>query len=666
MDKVYHITRNVADLVTVTILNSSDFASFEETTYNIVPGGDIAVPVTYLLGSDSTCISTDVGTISGDTLTIENINDDTVVNVTNAKRRVSVVNSDTEAIASITPQYQFVGLTTVAEFTIEYNSGFNAPNVAPSTGYITENTWYIDVEGEVMDCYVAPNYCTLTIDNKVPWAVINKTHYIARIGQPYDISISYMENATYESILAPSGTTVTSNGLHITMVNEDTTYTITNSKVKLTIDNLAPGVVSKINPSVNFVNFGSTNTYTLTYASGHSASEVKLVDSGMQLSGNTLTVVAPLAGYYATRTITLVANSLSRIQVLRVDPTDTTDDLPISRHDRYTLSQQIYTPTELGSTSPLQLYALAFNLISPETFSDRYIKLYLSHTTTEKHDWYFIPVTDADLVYSGFFTFNKKSWPLIWFNTPFTYNGTDNLLVTLYDGTGLTPSSDISFVKCNVSSEMSAYRAAYTSMNPTDSYIYFTGKYNYKNAIQVVSTTHDETISVLEKSTTSNYTPTNIYYKYSISQQLYTPAEIRTSRCTIKEISFKMESNVTTDRNISIYMDHYTNDTLTNSSVQMSSDKCVYSGTVTFKGADWTDISLDSCFVYNGQDKLLLTVVDSTGSYVNSVSFACEYSTYSTAIFLYSDSDQYTASSSYFMNRGSDRPILKLKLSITG
>ena len=128
-----------------------------------------------------------------------------------------------------------------------------------------------------------------------------------------------------------------------------------------------------------------------------------------------------------------------------------------------------------------------------------------------------------------------------------------------------------------------------------------------------------------------DYLPTNSYYNYTLTQQIYTPAEIGSAGRIIK-VAFKVANSKSTTRNIDIYMDHTTTSAFSSNSswITQTSSKRVFSGNVEFNANDWTTILLDTPFDYNGSSNLLLTVDDNSGTCVNSSSDSPKFYIYST------------------------------------
>ena len=106
--------------------------------------------------------------------------------------------------------------------------------------------------------------------------------------------------------------------------------------------------------------------------------------------------------------------------------------------------------------------------------------------------------------------------------------------------------------------------------------------------------------------------PVNIYYKYSLSQQIYTPAEIGRAG-TIERIAFYNNTD-NIARTIDLYM--FTSDrqsfTSTTDWETVSSSDRVFSGEVTFLSGEWTEIALTTPFEYDGVSNLIVVTDDNT------------------------------------------------------
>jgi len=157
-------------------------------------------------------------------------------------------------------------------------------------------------------------------------------------------------------------------------------------------------------------------------------------------------------------------------------------------------------------------------------------------------------------------------------------------------------------------------------------------------------------VTIGSGSSTNAYIPTYAYYKYSLTEQIFTAAEIGQSG-TITAISFKVSNAKSATRTLAVYLKHTTKTAFTSKKgwESVSSSNLVYSGSVTFNASGWTTITLSTPFVYNGTNNLLLAVDDNTGSYVSSSSDSPKFYVYSTganrALRIYSDNTNYNPSS---------------------
>ena len=157
-------------------------------------------------------------------------------------------------------------------------------------------------------------------------------------------------------------------------------------------------------------------------------------------------------------------------------------------------------------------------------------------------------------------------------------------------------------------------------------------------------------VTVGSGSSTNAYLPTYAYYNYSLTEQIYTAAEIGQAG-TITAVSFKVGNSKSTTRNVDLYLKHTTKTAFTSKTgwETLSSGDKVYSGNVTFNASGWTTITLSTPFVYNGTSNLLIGMDDNTGSYVSSSSNSPKFYVYSTganrAMRIYNDNTNYNPAS---------------------
>ena len=187
--------------------------------------------------------------------------------------------------------------------------------------------------------------------------------------------------------------------------------------------------------------FGTVNSYTLEYAEGGTENWVtveNITETSYLLSGLTHST------YYDVRvktncsdatngdwvTVTFRTNCLVGGDVAIGEGTSTNSYLPTYSTYNYSYTQQLFLASEMGQ--PKSIESVTFDMANYTV--NRNIKIYLMHTPeTSVSSW--IDASNAQLVFdapqqlhTGLNTFQ--------FSTPFTYNGSDNLLLIVLDMTG--------------------------------------------------------------------------------------------------------------------------------------------------------------------------------------------------------------------------------------
>lgn len=112
-------------------------------------------------------------------------------------------------------------------------------------------------------------------------------------------------------------------------------------------------------------------------------------------------------------------------------------ELPLHPYYRYSHTQTIITADELSGLA-MTIPSISYQYIHNSTIT-RNINIYMAHTTAESFSSSFmrVPAADYTLVYSGNVTFSRENlWTDIPLDSPFDYNGVDNLAIAVIDNTG--------------------------------------------------------------------------------------------------------------------------------------------------------------------------------------------------------------------------------------
>ena len=140
--------------------------------------------------------------------------------------------------------------------------------------------------------------------------------------------------------------------------------------------------------------------------------------------------------------------------------------------------------------------------------------------------------------------------------------------------------------------------------------------------------------------TGNSYLPSYSFYNYSLTQQIYTAAEIGMPG-TINSVAFYNDGSTKT-RSYTMYMVNTSKQSFTNSTdwITVTAADKVFTGSVTMTGSAWTTIQLDSAFVYDGASNLAIIMDDNTGSYSSGMS-CYVFDATGMALRVYSDGTNY-------------------------
>ena len=495
-----------------------------------------------------------------------------------------------------------------------------------------------------MKCNLIINtdYVKVTIINNSNWVIVTNYKF-ADANSTVNIPLEFLEDAD-ASCVATSVGTISGNTLSVPVTTSNVTVTLTNAKAQVRVENNVQYHVTGITPSVQYVTAGQSAQFTLTYAEGYTPTD--LCATIGTVNNTTLIVPTQASDIYVDTTI--FRGSIENVE-LGVSSTGSHGSLPTNMSYKYDISQQLYASSELGNSGTIR--TISFKNTSSKDFS-RQIDIYMENVnTTFISSW--TQVTNAQKVYSGLISFTHNDWTTITLDTPFDYDNTKNLLITVHDNTGV--SNDTQWFATYTRSGNYNYEAVFNkrSTTPYDiSQITTYGGESYtssKNSIKlfkmnVIEDGPDpepvleplviEIGKLTEADTTPDvaHVPSNTSYKYFLSEQIYLASEIGVSG-TITDIALYHADNSAFTRDWDIYLVHtelsqFPNngqyyDYSTNAVIHPTSSDLVYSGPVEFTvvGASakgWKTIHLDTPFVYDGIHNLCLIIYDRTGTKMTS------------------------------------------------
>ena len=272
--------------------------------------------------------------------------------------------------------------------------------------------------------------------------------------------------ATPETGYCLSSWTVRAGNQNITVTNNQFTMpesnvTVTATFVQGLAVTLAPVTNGSISADPMYALQGNTVNLTATPASGYNFNSWVVYKTGdvnttVTVSGNSFT----MPNYPVTVSAIFLAPAGGDVTI--GSGTSTSQYIPTYNYYDYSLTQQIYTQAEVGEAGTITQIAFYVSA-NPD---QRKLDIYMSHTSkssfSSTSDW--VTQGTSYRVVHDYQTFSQTGWNVIPLDTPFEYNGTDNLLVTVDDNTNSWNSSKTSFYVYSTG----ANRAHYTYQDDTD------------------------------------------------------------------------------------------------------------------------------------------------------------------------------------------------------
>ena len=170
--------------------------------------------------------------------------------------------------------------------------------------------------------------------------------------------------------------------------------------------------------------FGQTCTVTATPNNGY-------IFTGWTENGNVVSSDLSFS-FTAVSDRTLVANFIQAVEIGQ--GTSTHNYLPSYNYYNYSMTEQIYTASEIGTAGTINSIAF-YNAGAEKTRTyDFYLKSTTKSSFSSKTDW--VTVSASDKVFSGSVTMAANAWTFVNFTTPFEYDGTSNLVLVADDNTG--------------------------------------------------------------------------------------------------------------------------------------------------------------------------------------------------------------------------------------
>ena len=289
--------------------------------------------------------------------------------------------------------------------------------------------------------------------------------------------------------------------------------------------------------------------------------------------------------------------------------------LPVNMFYHYSLTQQIYTAGEIGYAGTIN--SIAFQYAYSSSFSMSGTKVYMKHVSKSSFDSTtdMVDLSDATLVFDGTFAASGAGWVSIPLNTPFEYNGSDNLLVCFYDATSGYPGSAYKFYYTNTSTNTSIVYYSDSVIPNLSDLTSFSGsksRYAYRANIQI-NITPTYTFGG-NATSTSNYSPYGGFYGWEYYVYLYDASDVDFDG-TVSSISFKSNNatEASSDANYTIYMKDVPGGTILDASTTFATyinglTPVLPQTSMPALSAGWNTTSLGNTFLHESGNSILVMV----------------------------------------------------------
>ena len=289
----------------------------------------------------------------------------------------------------------------------------------------------------------------------------------ALVGADNEVSITF-KNVGIDATEGTTTVTLTSSNEYVTFVNDSGTFDVLDADATTTVSGftfqLNPGVDLESSVTLHFTAVNGENTWEgdlsftpsqiFTVTASAYNDEYGTVSGGGEYYYNTpCTVTATAADGYLFACWTLDGNTVSTdaeytftvtgdmelvahfsLGVVIGEGNTSHNYLPSYCSYKYAMTEQIYTPEELGSAGNIISIAFYNKGVQNSRNYDFYMKTTTKTEFADKTDW--IAVEESDKVFSGEVTMVANEWTTITLNTPFQYNGNSNVVLVVVDNSG--------------------------------------------------------------------------------------------------------------------------------------------------------------------------------------------------------------------------------------
>ena len=294
-------------------------------------------------------------------------------------------------------------------------------------------------------------------------------------------------------------------------------------------------------------------------------------------------------------------------------------NMPTNSYYKFGVTQQLFTPQDLDTVGDITKIGFTNYGAAQSRNLDIYFTM-VGDSITTIDQW--IAVDSADLVFSGNVAFAANALTEIMVHRT-TFDGTQNLVITVDDNTdeGLAGLNFLAMEDVVANSAMYYFSDDSTRLNPNPTDLTGIAGVNDSVRAQVEFTFVPEGFVEIGSGTaTNNALPSNSFFNYGFSQQIYTAEEIGLDG-VIESIAF-YNAGSTKTRNYTMYLIETDSTSFASNTAwfTVTAADQVFTGDVTMTAGQWNAITLTTPFNYSGTKNLVVIMDDNTGSYSSGMS----------------------------------------------
>ena len=359
----------------------------------------------------------------------------------------------------------------------------------PTTALVGENT-NLSITFKNVGTAATSGSTTVTLTCDDSNVVVSGTGSFGALAAEATTTVSGFRFLFNSGVALGSGVT-----FHYTAVNGSDTY---EGNISITPDQIFTVTVAANNANYGTVtgggefHYGQSCTVNATPVDGYMFTSW-VIDGSLASTSASYT-------FNVTDHTNLVANFAEGVMI--GSGTETNNLLPSYSYYTNSLTEQIYTPDELGSAGLITSIAFYNAGAAKDQDYDIYMKSTTKSNFSSKTDW--IAVSATDKVFSGKVTMVANDWITITFSTPFFYDGISNIVLVTDKSTqwSSSPHMDCRVFATTSNQAIYAYDDNYdfNPMSPNSSSVSSNNLLALKNQIIVTKSSIDGCVNLTPSS----------------------------------------------------------------------------------------------------------------------------------------------------------------------